>query len=98
MIATNLTGSFNLVHHVLPSMRARSDGLVIQICSVSGLRASVLGGVGYSASKFGQSALGIGLAREEGANGIRSSVIYPARSKPLSLTPDRFRLEPIGEP
>ncbi len=35
------------------------------------------GGAGYSASKFGQSALGICLGREEGARGIRSSVIYP---------------------
>jgi NADP-dependent 3-hydroxy acid dehydrogenase YdfG len=77
MIATNLTGSFNLVHHILPSMRARRNGLVIQICSISGIRASTLGGAGYSASKFGQSALGICLGREEGAHGIRSTVIYP---------------------
>jgi NADP-dependent 3-hydroxy acid dehydrogenase YdfG len=77
MLATNLTGSFNLVHHVLPVMRRRRNGLVIQICSVAGLRASTLGGAGYSASKFGQSALGICLGREEGAHGIRSSVIYP---------------------
>jgi NADP-dependent 3-hydroxy acid dehydrogenase YdfG len=77
MIATNLTGSFNLVHALLPSMRQQKNGLVIQICSISGLRASTLGGAGYSASKFGQSALGICLAREEGPHGIRSSVIYP---------------------
>jgi NADP-dependent 3-hydroxy acid dehydrogenase YdfG len=77
MIATNLTGSFNLVHAILPMMRQKQNGLVIQICSVSGLRASTLGGAGYSASKFGQSALGICLGREEGARGIRSSVIYP---------------------
>ena len=38
MIETNLTGSFNLVHHVLPSMRERQNGLVIQICSISGIR------------------------------------------------------------
>ncbi len=77
MIATNLTGAFNLVHAVLPSMRAREAGLVIQVASIAGKRASVLGGAGYSASKFGQAALGIGLGREVGAHGIRSSVIYP---------------------
>jgi NADP-dependent 3-hydroxy acid dehydrogenase YdfG len=77
MIATNLTGAYNLVHAVLPGMRARGKGLVVQICSISGKRASVLGGAGYSASKFGQAALGITLGREEGAHGIRSSVIYP---------------------
>jgi len=37
----------------------------------------VLGGAGYSASKFGQAALGICIGREEGAKGIRSTVIYP---------------------
>jgi NADP-dependent 3-hydroxy acid dehydrogenase YdfG len=77
MIDVNLTGPFNLVHHVLPSMRQRQNGLVIQICSISGIRASTLGGAGYSASKFGQSALGICLGREDGKNGIRSTVIYP---------------------
>jgi NADP-dependent 3-hydroxy acid dehydrogenase YdfG len=77
MIATNLTGAFNLVHHVLPSMRARGSGLIVQIDSVSGKRTSVLGGIGYSASKFGQAALGLGIGREEGPRGIRSTVIYP---------------------
>jgi NADP-dependent 3-hydroxy acid dehydrogenase YdfG len=77
MIATNLTGAYNLVHALLPSMRARGRGLVVQICSISGKRASVLGGAGYSAAKFGQAALGICLGREEGPRGIRSTVIYP---------------------
>jgi NADP-dependent 3-hydroxy acid dehydrogenase YdfG len=77
MINTNLTGSFNLVHVFLPGMRERKNGLIVQICSVSGLRASVLGGAGYSASKFGQAALGICIGREDGPNGIRSTVIYP---------------------
>ena len=77
MIATNLTGAFNLVHAFLPAMRARGNGLIIQVCSIAGLRASLLGGAGYSASKFGQAALGIGIGREEGPRGVRSSIIYP---------------------
>jgi NADP-dependent 3-hydroxy acid dehydrogenase YdfG len=77
MIATNLTGAYNLVHHILPSMRARKSGLIVQIDSVSGKRASVLGGAGYSASKFGQAALGLCIGREAGTDGIRSTVIYP---------------------
>jgi NADP-dependent 3-hydroxy acid dehydrogenase YdfG len=96
MIATNLTGSFNLIHHVLPSMRARKSGVVIQICSISGLRASTVGGIGYSASKFGQSALGIGIGREEVDRGIRSTVIYPGEvetpildARPVPVAPER---------
>ena len=77
MIDTNLTGAFHLVHAFLPAMRRRESGLIVQVCSIAGLRASLLGGVGYSASKFGQAALGIGIGREEGSRGIRSSVIYP---------------------
>lgn len=77
MIATNLTGPFHVVRAILPGMRARKDGLVVQICSLSGLRASTLGGAGYSASKFGQAALGLCLGREAREEGIRSTVIYP---------------------
>jgi NADP-dependent 3-hydroxy acid dehydrogenase YdfG len=96
LVATNLTGAFNLVHFVLPAMRQRSRGLVIQIASIAGLRASALGGAAYSASKFGQSALGIVLGREERSRGIRSSVIYPGEvntpildERPVPVDPKR---------
>ncbi|MEJ7640232.1 MAG: SDR family NAD(P)-dependent oxidoreductase [Singulisphaera sp.] len=73
MIATNLTGPSTSCTRYSLNASTRS-GLVIQIASVSGKRASVLGGAGYSASKFGQAALGIGLGREEGRGfGRRSS-------------------------
>lgn len=96
LIATNLTGSFNLVHQVVPHMRARKDGLVIQISSISGLRAGPLGGIAYSAAKYGQSALGLCLGREERQNGIRSTVIYPGEvetpildKRPVKVEADR---------
>jgi NADP-dependent 3-hydroxy acid dehydrogenase YdfG len=76
IIATNLTGAFNLVHYVLPSMRERGNGLVIQLDSVSGKRANTVSGVSYSASKFGQAALGVCIAREERGRSIRSTVIF----------------------
>jgi NADP-dependent 3-hydroxy acid dehydrogenase YdfG len=77
LIGTNLTGTFNLIHAVLPSMRTQGNGLVIQIASISGIRASTLSGAAYSVSKFGQAALGICLGREERGRGIKSSVIHP---------------------
>lgn len=96
MIATNLTGAYNLVHFALPSMIERKKGLVIQVCSIAGVRASLLGGVGYSASKFGQAALGIGLGREVHGLGIRSTVIYPGEvntpildNRPVPVPPER---------
>jgi NAD(P)-dependent dehydrogenase (short-subunit alcohol dehydrogenase family) len=96
LIATNLTGAYNLVHFALPSMRERKNGLIIQVCSIAGLRVSPLGGVAYSASKFGQSALGWYIGREEREHGIRSSVIYPGEvetpildARPVPVPPER---------
>jgi len=77
MMATNATGPFNVVRAFLPGMRARKGGLVVQVCSLSGLRASTLGGAGYSASKFAQAALGLCIGREAREDGVRSTVIYP---------------------
>lgn len=103
MIATNLTGAFNLVHFVLPAMRSAGKGLIIQIASIAAIRASVLGGAGYSASKFGQSALGLCLGREQRGHGIKSSVIYPgevntpildARPVPVSAERKEAILQP----
>jgi NADP-dependent 3-hydroxy acid dehydrogenase YdfG len=76
VISTNLTGAFNVMHFVLPSMRTRGSGLIVQISSLSGLRANVVSGAAYSAAKFAQSALGICIGREERGRGIRSTVIY----------------------
>ena len=76
VIRTNLTGAYNVLHFVLPSMRTRGAGLIVQISSLSGLRASTVSGAAYSAAKFAQSALGICIGREERGRGIRSTVIY----------------------
>ncbi len=77
VISTNLTGTYNLIHFVLPSMRARGNGLVIQMSSVSGIRANTVSGAAYSASKFAQAALGVCIGREERGRGIRSTILYP---------------------
>jgi NADP-dependent 3-hydroxy acid dehydrogenase YdfG len=76
VLSANLTGAFNVVHFVLPSMRTRGGGLIVQISSLSGLRANIVSGAAYSAAKFAQSALGISIGREERGRGIRSTVIY----------------------
>ncbi len=73
----NATGPYNCIHAVLPEMRERKDGLIINIDSISGLRATKLGGLAYSASKFALTALGTIVALEEGGNGIRVTNICP---------------------
>src|SRR5690606_28616708 len=54
----NATGPYNCMREVLPAMRKRKDGLIVNIDSIAGIRASSLGGVAYSASKHALAALG----------------------------------------
>jgi NADP-dependent 3-hydroxy acid dehydrogenase YdfG len=77
LMQVNATAAFNTMHAVLPQMRERQDGLIINISSVAGLRASMLGGVAYSASKFAMTALGTCVGLEERNNGIRVTNVYP---------------------
>lgn len=77
LIRTNLDGAYYCIHAVLPDMLQRGDGVIVNIVSVAGKRASPLGGVAYAASKFGMTALGLGLAAEEKDSGVRVCNIYP---------------------
>ncbi len=76
VIAANLTAAFNVIHATLPAMRTQGSGLIVQISSLSGVRANTISGAAYSAAKFGQSALGLLVGREERGRGIRSTVLY----------------------
>ena len=77
LVRVNLDGAFYCIHAAFPGMAARRDGLIININSIAGTRASPLGGLAYAASKFGMTALGIGLAAEEKDSGVRVCNIYP---------------------
>jgi NADP-dependent 3-hydroxy acid dehydrogenase YdfG len=77
LIRTNLDGAFYCIHAVAPAMIERKDGVIINIVSTSGKRVGPLGGVAYSASKFGMAALGLCVGAEEKDNGIRVCNIYP---------------------
>jgi len=77
VLQINATGVFYCLHAVLPQMRDRRDGLIVNISSIAGKRATPLGGVAYNASKFALTALGTSASLEEGKNGIRVTNIYP---------------------
>ncbi len=77
VLRVNATGAYNCMYAALPDMRAKHDGVIVNISSVAGIRASVLGGVAYSASKFAMAALGLTVAEEERNNGIRITNVYP---------------------
>lgn len=73
----NATGAYRCIHQVLPAMRERGDGLVVNISSVAGKRAITLGGVVYCASKFAMTALGTAISNEVKDEGVRITNVYP---------------------
>jgi len=77
VMAINATGAYRCIHAVLPTMRARQDGLIINISSVAGKRAIQLGGVVYAASKFAMTALGTAVSNEVREEGVRVTNVYP---------------------
>lgn len=77
VIAINTTGAYNCMMAVLPAMRVRKDGLIINISSVAGKRAIALGGVAYGASKFAMTALGTCVSNEVASDGVRVTNVYP---------------------
>lgn len=77
VIRANLDGIFNTVHSVMPTMRAQSDGLIINVSSWAGVYHTKLTGAAYNASKSGVIALTETINMEEGVNGIRACAICP---------------------
>lgn len=93
VITINLTGAFNVFRAVLPQMEKQQDGLVINISSISGKRAGLVGGAAYSASKFGLSSLTQSINAEFRETGIRACCIYPGEVDTPIL---QFRPIPIS--
>jgi NADP-dependent 3-hydroxy acid dehydrogenase YdfG len=77
VVAINLSGMFYCCHALLPGMRARKDGLIINISSWAGRYASALTGPAYNATKRAVIALTESITIEECANGIRATSILP---------------------
>lgn len=77
VVNANLQGTLNTIMAVLPKMRERKDGLVINISSWAGRFDPLFTGAAYNASKHAVVALTHHLNLEECVNGIRACVICP---------------------
>jgi NADP-dependent 3-hydroxy acid dehydrogenase YdfG len=77
VVAINLNGLFYCCYAVLPGMRARRDGLIINISSWAGRYPSVLTGPAYNATKRAVIALSESINMEECMHGIRATSILP---------------------
>jgi NAD(P)-dependent dehydrogenase (short-subunit alcohol dehydrogenase family) len=74
-VQINLNGAYNCAHAVLPAMKARRAGAIVNIGSVNGL--SALGDAAYSAGKAGMISLTKALALEFGRYNIRANIVCP---------------------
>ena len=77
VVAINLNGLFYCCLAVIPGMRARKDGLIINISSWAGRYASVLTGPAYNATKRAVIAISESINMEECMHGIRATSILP---------------------
>ena len=76
-IDTNLLGSLRVVQAVAPSMRARREGLIVQVSSALG-RTLLPGAAGYCASKAAVEATFEIIAYEMAMFGIEVSIVQPS--------------------
>jgi NADP-dependent 3-hydroxy acid dehydrogenase YdfG len=76
MFETNFYGTLRMMQGVLPQMRERERGVIVNVSSVAG-RVSQPMGAFYAASKFAVEALTEGLKYEVGHFGIRMHLIEP---------------------
>jgi NAD(P)-dependent dehydrogenase (short-subunit alcohol dehydrogenase family) len=80
MVDINVKAAMVLVHRVVPSMRERGGGSIINLSSISGIRPQA-GGLLYSFTKAGLTMMTRSWAREFGPWGIRVNAIAPGLIK-----------------
>lgn len=94
LMATNLASAYYLSKAVVPGMKARGSGTLINIVSTAGITAYPNGGT-YSITKFGMLGLSRGLREELKPHGVRVVSILPGATLTASwegvdLPPERF--------
>jgi NAD(P)-dependent dehydrogenase (short-subunit alcohol dehydrogenase family) len=76
IVQLNMTGSFNTIRAVLPSMIERASGKVVNVGGTFGMRGRA-GRMAYSASKWGLRGITKSFALEAGAYGINVNCVAP---------------------
>lgn len=76
VLATNLTGTFHLLHSLLPAMKRQGRGWIFPLLSVAARR-GFPGWGAYCASKWGLAGLVAVLREELAGTGVRITALYP---------------------
>ena len=92
VIDTNLTGVFNTVHPIWPSMRENKFGRVIVISSINGQKGQ-FAQVNYAATKAGDVGIVKSLAQEGARAGITANAICPGyiATEMVMAVPEKVR-------
>lgn len=86
VIGANLDGAFYLSQQVVPSMKAKRFGRIINTSSLAAKTGGLTAGTAYSVSKGAVSALTFSLARELASFGVTANAIAPAYVKTPMIT------------
>jgi len=97
MMLTNYMGTVRLIKQVLPGMRKRRRGWIINVSSFAG-KIGQADEVAYSASKFAVTGLSQGLAQELAPLGIRVLCVHPTLVRTEMFTPEVMARMPAGGP
>jgi 3-oxoacyl-[acyl-carrier protein] reductase len=95
LLAVNLRGPFLMSRAVLPGMKSRKRGHIVNISSTAGRR-GFAGGGAYCASKFGLAGLTEAMRYEARASNVRVTCVYPStvntdfvKKAGMDLAPER---------
>ena len=86
VLGANLDGAFYLAQCVLPGMKARRFGRIINTCSLAAKTGGLTAGTAYSVSKGALTSLTFSLARELAPFGVTANGISPAYVKTPMIT------------
>jgi 3-oxoacyl-[acyl-carrier protein] reductase len=86
VLSVNLDGAFYLSRRVLPGMKSRRFGRIVNVCSLAMKSGGLTAGTAYTASKGALAALTFSLAREAAAFGVTVNAISPAYVKTPMVT------------
>jgi short-subunit dehydrogenase len=97
MMLTNYMGTVHWIKQVLPSMRERRSGRIVNVSSFAG-KVGQADEVAYSASKFAVTGLSAGLAQELAPLGIQVLCVHPTLVRTEMFTPEIMERMPGGTP
>jgi len=81
VLAINLDAAFLLARRVLPGMKERRFGRIVNVCSLAMKSGGLTAGTAYTTSKGAVAALTFSLAREAASFGVTVNAISPAYVK-----------------